>query len=82
MSRTLDELGERLFVGRTAEVYAWSDTEVIKLYQPWVSEDTADRKGPARRRLWTWGSLFLKLATSSAWTDDLGWFSSTSGASR
>ena len=41
MSRTLDELGERLFVGRTAEVYAWSDTEVVKLYQPWVSEDTA-----------------------------------------
>ncbi len=41
MTRTLEELGERLFVGRTAEVYAWSDTEVIKLYQPWVSEDTA-----------------------------------------
>lgn len=44
MTRTLDELGERLFKGRTAEVYAWSDTEVIKLYQPWVSEHTAQQE--------------------------------------
>lgn len=44
MTRTLEELGERLFAGRTAEVYAWSDTEVIKLYQPWVSENTAEQE--------------------------------------
>ncbi len=44
MTRTLGELGERLFAGRTAEVYAWSDTEVIKLYQPWVSEGTAQQE--------------------------------------
>ena len=44
MTRTLEELGERLFAGRTAEVYAWSDTEVIKLYRPWVSRDTAERE--------------------------------------
>lgn len=44
MTRTLDELGEPLFAGRTAEVYAWSDTEVIKLYQPWVSQETAERE--------------------------------------
>ena len=44
MIRTLGELGERLFAGRTAEVYAWSDTEVVKLYQPWVAKATAERE--------------------------------------
>ena len=44
MTRTLDGLGERLFAGRTAEVYAWSDTEVVKLYQPWVARATAERE--------------------------------------
>ncbi len=44
MTRTLEELGERLFAGRTSEVYAWSDTEVIKLYQPGVSGETAERE--------------------------------------
>lgn len=44
MTRTLDGLGERLFAGRTAEVYAWSDTEVVKLYQPWVAKATAERE--------------------------------------
>lgn len=44
MIRTLGELGERLFAGRTAEVYAWSTTEVVKLYQPWVARVTAERE--------------------------------------
>jgi len=44
MTRTRDGLGERLFAGRTAEVYAWSDTEVVKLYQPWVARVTAERE--------------------------------------
>lgn len=44
MTRTRDGLGERLFAGRTAEVYAWSDTEVVKLYQPWVAKATVERE--------------------------------------
>jgi uncharacterized protein (TIGR02172 family) len=44
MIRTLEGLGERLFAGRTSEVYAWSDTEVVKLYQPWVAKATAERE--------------------------------------
>jgi len=44
MIRTPEGLGERLFAGRTSEVYAWSDTEVVKLYQPWVVKATAERE--------------------------------------
>ncbi len=37
-------LGERLDAGRTADIYRWSDTEVIKLYQPWVSRKAIERE--------------------------------------
>ena len=40
----LEVLGERLFAGRTADIYRWSDTEVIKLYQPWVSREAVERE--------------------------------------
>lgn len=29
-------LGEKLAAGRTAEIYAWGETQVLKLCQPWV----------------------------------------------
>ena len=36
--------GEQLNMGRTADIYGWSDTEVIKLYQPWVSRKAIERE--------------------------------------
>ncbi|MSR83694.1 MAG: hypothetical protein EXS58_12350 [Candidatus Latescibacteria bacterium] len=38
--------GERLATGRTAEIYAWGETQVLKLCQPWVwaSDVEAERR--------------------------------------
>lgn len=47
-------LGERLAAGRTAEIYAWGETQVLKLCQPWVSARTVaaeQRKTAAARAL-------------------------------
>lgn len=48
-------LGEMLSAGRTAEIYRWSETEVIKLYQPWVSRETVERERSNTRAAWEMG---------------------------
>ena len=32
----IEDLGEPLAAGRTADIYQWSESEVIKLFQPWM----------------------------------------------
>lgn len=47
-------LGEKLAVGHTAEIYAWGETQVLKLCQPWVwagDAETERRKTAAARAL-------------------------------
>ena len=40
--KLLEELGEPLAAGRTAEIYAWGEKQVVKLYHPWVGMADAE----------------------------------------
>ena len=34
--KTQQELGERIAWGRTADIHSWNDSQIVKLYQPWI----------------------------------------------
>ncbi len=40
--KELEELGAPLATGRTAEVYPWGRTQVVKLFRPWVSSGAVE----------------------------------------
>ena len=43
-ARLLEKLGEPLAAGRTAEIYAWGENQVVKLYHPWVEITDAEKE--------------------------------------
>ncbi|MBM3277790.1 MAG: hypothetical protein FJY95_06885 [Candidatus Handelsmanbacteria bacterium] len=47
-------VGEKLAAGRTAEIYAWGEGQILKLFHPWVGSGDAEveqRKTAAARAL-------------------------------